>query len=66
MKNLVWHHATVTRQRRNEQNNHKSVVLWFKVLYGSGKSTLDHAVEEELYKIGCRKMALDGIISSYI
>jgi adenylylsulfate kinase len=66
MKNIVWHNATVTRQRRNEQNNHKSVVLWFKVLSGSGKSILDHAVEEELHEIGCRKMALDGISSSYI
>ena len=60
MKNLVWHHATVTRQRRNELNNHKSVVLWFTGLSGSGKSTLAHAVEEELHQIGCRTIVLDG------
>ncbi len=58
--NTVWHHATVTRQRRNQQNNHKSVVLWFTGLSGSGKSTLAHCVEEELHKIGCRTMVLDG------
>jgi adenylylsulfate kinase len=60
MKNLVWHHATVTRQRRNAQNNHKSVVLWFTGLSGSGKSTLAHAVEGELHQIGCRTIVLDG------
>ena len=58
--NTVWHHATVTRQRRNQQNNHKSVVLWFTGLSGSGKSTLAHCVEEKLHKLGCRTMVLDG------
>jgi len=56
----TWHHATVTRDRRNQQNNHKSVVLWFTGLSGSGKSTLAHAVEEELYQMGCRTFVLDG------
>jgi adenylylsulfate kinase len=60
MKNVVWHHATVTRQQRNTQNNHKSAVLWFTGLSGSGKSTLAHAVEEELHQIGCRTIVLDG------
>ena len=60
MKNVIWHHAAVTRQRRNTQNNHKSVVLWFTGLSGSGKSTLAHAVEEELHQIGCRTIVLDG------
>ena len=58
--NIVWHHATVTRDRRNQQNNHKSVVLWFTGLSGSGKSTLAHAVEEELHQMGCRTFVLDG------
>ena len=57
---IVWHHATVTRGRRNQQNNHKSVVLWFTGLSGSGKSTLAHAVEEELHQMGCRTFVLDG------
>ena len=60
MKNVVWHHATVTRQRRNIQNKHKSVALWFTGLSGSGKSTLAHAVEEKLHQLGCRTMTLDG------
>jgi adenylylsulfate kinase len=58
--NLVWHHATVTRARREEQNGHKGVVLWFTGLSGSGKSTLAHSVEEELHQMGCRTLVLDG------
>ncbi len=58
--NTIWHHATITRERRNQQNNHKSVVLWFTGLSGSGKSTLAHAVEEQLYQLSCRTIVLDG------
>jgi len=57
---IIWHHATVTRERRNQQNNHKSVVLWFTGLSGSGKSTLAHAVEEKLHQQGCKTFVLDG------
>jgi len=60
MNNIVWHHATVNRHRRNQQNNHNSVVLWFTGLSGSGKSTLAHALEEQLYRQGCRTFVLDG------
>lgn len=58
--NVVWHHATVTRDRREEQNGHKSCVLWFTGLSGAGKSTLAHAVEEQLHRMGCRTFVLDG------
>jgi adenylylsulfate kinase len=58
--NTVWHHATVTRDRRAELNKHKSIVLWFTGLSGSGKSTLAHAVEEELYQKACHTYVLDG------
>ena len=47
--NIVYHEASVTRERRNNVNQHKSLVLWFTGLSGSGKSTLAHAVEEELF-----------------
>jgi len=59
-KNLVYHHATVTRERRNQLNKHKSVVLWFTGLSGSGKSTMSHALEERLFNKGCRTFVLDG------
>jgi len=58
--NTVWHQATVTRERRAELNQHKSVVLWFTGLSGAGKSTVAHAVEERLYAMGCRTFVLDG------
>ena len=58
--NLVYHHATVTRERRNQFYKHKSVVLWFTGLSGSGKSTLSHALEERLFNKGCRTFVLDG------
>ena len=58
--NVVWHSATVTRERREKQNGHKSFVLWFTGLSGSGKSTLAHAVEESLHQMGCRTFVFDG------
>lgn len=58
--NVVWHHATVTRELRAKLNGHGSALLWFTGLSGSGKSTLAHAVEEKLYDIGCRTYVLDG------
>ena len=58
--NTIYHNATVTQERRNQLNGHKSVVIWFTGLSGSGKSTLAHSVEEELYKLNCRTFVLDG------
>jgi len=58
--NVVWHHATVTRARRETQNGHRGIILWFTGLSGAGKSTLAHAVEEELHRRGCRTFVLDG------
>lgn len=60
LNNLVWHHATVTRQRRAALNHHQSTVLWFTGLSGAGKSTLAHAVEERLYQLGYHTFVLDG------
>lgn len=58
--NTVWHHATVTRQRREDQSGHKSAIIWFTGLSGSGKSTLAHAVEENLHQVDCRTFVFDG------
>jgi adenylylsulfate kinase len=58
--NVIYHQASVTRQRRNKLNGHQSVVLWFTGLSGSGKSTLAHALEEKLFQKGCRTFVLDG------
>ncbi len=58
--NVVWHQATVTRERREAQNGHRGAIVWFTGLSGAGKSTLAHAVEEHLHLMGCRTFVLDG------
>ncbi|MBI3479461.1 MAG: adenylyl-sulfate kinase [Nitrosomonadales bacterium] len=58
--NTFWHHASVTRERRELLNGHRSVVLWFTGLSGAGKSTLAHSVEEYLFQMGCRTFTFDG------
>ncbi len=59
-KNVVWHDASVTRHSRETLNQHKSVMLWFTGFSASGKSTLAHALEEELHQRGYRTYVLDG------
>ena len=58
--NVIYHEASVTRDRRNKLNSHKSVVIWFTGLSGSGKSTLAHVLEEKLFNEGCITYVLDG------
>lgn len=59
-QNIVWHHATVTRERREAQNKHRGAIVWFTGLSGAGKSTLAHEVEEKLHQMGCKTFVLDG------
>ncbi len=58
--NVVWHTATITRDHREKQSGHRSVILWFTGLSGAGKSTLAHAVEEHLFQRHCRTFTIDG------
>jgi len=58
--NVVWHNATVTRERREQLNGHRGGLFWFTGLSGAGKSTLAHSVEELLYQNGYRTYVLDG------
>jgi adenylylsulfate kinase len=58
--NIAWHNVTVTRARREQQNGHKAIVVWFTGLSGSGKSTIAHTVEERLHRLGCRTFVFDG------
>ena len=58
--NTVWHHATVTRARREAMNGHRGTIVWFTGLSGAGKSTLAHTVEEALFQRGCRTFVFDG------
>jgi adenylylsulfate kinase len=58
--NIVCHTSTITRARREVQNQHRGVIIWFTGLSGAGKSTLAHAVEEVLHQQGCQTFVLDG------
>jgi len=58
--NVVWHEVLVSRDERETLNGHKGAAVWFTGLSGSGKSTIAHAVERELYVLGCRTYVLDG------
>ncbi|SDN51354.1 adenylylsulfate kinase [Desulfonauticus submarinus] len=60
MANIVWHKGYIDREARNKLNKHKSFVLWFTGLSASGKSTIAHLVEKELYEQGIRTYVLDG------
>lgn len=59
-KNIVWHHATIVKEDREQLFGHKGVVLWFTGLSGSGKSTLANEVEAQLFERGCHTYILDG------
>jgi len=58
--NLTWHKQTVSKWDRHAQNGHRSCVLWFTGLSGSGKSTIANAVSHELFRQGIKEYVLDG------
>ncbi|WP_449536630.1 adenylyl-sulfate kinase [Ferdinandcohnia sp. Marseille-Q9671] len=59
-QNIIWHQATVTKHDRQKRNNHKSCVIWFTGLSGSGKSSLANALDKELYAQNVQSYVLDG------
>ncbi len=58
--NIVYHHHKITRKDREKLNGHRSCVVWFTGLSGSGKSTIAGAVEEKLAAMGIHTYLLDG------
>jgi adenylylsulfate kinase len=58
--NITWHQSSLNKPDREKLLDQKGVVIWFTGLPSSGKSTLAHAVEEELYKRGHLSYVLDG------
>ena len=60
MPNIIKHDYHISREDRNRQNKHGSLVLWFTGLSGSGKSTIASKLEERLFKQGVQTYALDG------
>ncbi|BAB13120.1 adenylyl-sulfate kinase [Buchnera aphidicola str. APS (Acyrthosiphon pisum)] len=58
--NIFWQKHSITRLKREKKNGHKSIVLWFTGLSGSGKSTIANFLEEILFKNGINSYLLDG------
>ncbi|MDO6720005.1 adenylyl-sulfate kinase [Psychrosphaera sp. 1_MG-2023] len=58
--NVVWHLQSISAVQRSEANGHKSAVLWYTGLSGSGKSTVANAVDQKLFERGCHTYVLDG------
>jgi len=59
-ENIIPHSYQVSKADRQTNNKHKSLLLWFTGLSGSGKSTIANVVEQELYKLGIKTYTLDG------
>lgn len=59
-ENIVWHSHGVSKTQRQQLNQHKSAILWFTGLSGSGKSTVADALEQALHQRGVRTYLLDG------
>ena len=59
-KNIVKHSYSVNRDSRKKLKQHKSILLWFTGVSGSGKSTIANCVEQELHKNSIHTYTLDG------
>ena len=59
-ENLHFHEHRVARELKQKRNQHKSRVIWFTGLSGSGKSTVANAAEKILYDMGLQTYVLDG------
>lgn len=59
-ENIIPHNFKINKEKRASLKNHKSVLLWFTGLSGSGKSTIANAVEQKLYTNKIHTYTLDG------
>jgi len=58
--NIYWCEGSVSVQHREIRNGHKGAILWFTGLSGSGKSTIAHELERELFNRSMQTYVLDG------
>lgn len=59
-KNIIWSEGYITREQWHERNGHKSCVLWFTGLSGSGKTTIARGVQHYLFQHKYQVTVLDG------
>ena len=60
MDHVVWHESLVNIADRHRANKHRSGAIWFTGLSASGKSTIAHHLEKELFDRRIRSYVLDG------
>jgi bifunctional enzyme CysN/CysC len=58
--NIHWQATTVDPEAREALMGHRSAVVWFTGLSGSGKSTIANEVERRLHARGVHTFLLDG------
>jgi adenylyl-sulfate kinase len=51
---------TITRSDREKMNQHRSFLIWFTGLSGSGKSTIANLLEKKLHEQKIHTYSLDG------
>jgi len=59
-KNIFNQDYQVSRDNRCNSNKHRSFLIWFTGLSGSGKSTIANIVEKKLHEDGIKTYTLDG------
>ncbi len=59
-ENIIRQNYEVSQLDRNQANKHKSFLIWFTGLSGSGKSTIANALEHKLHQEGIKTYVLDG------
>lgn len=57
---MVWHESVLKKEDRQALHGHKSLMIWFTGLSGSGKSTVANALQLKLYQQGISSYLLDG------
>lgn len=59
-KFIIPHKGLIKKEDRQRLNGHKSGIIWFTGLSGSGKSTIAHNLEKKLLERGIKTYVLDG------
>ena len=57
---MLWNERGVTREHRSKMLGHKSSLIWFTGLSGSGKSTIAVELQKKLIQEGKLIYVLDG------
>jgi adenylylsulfate kinase len=60
MNNITPHKGKIGKEDRWRMNSHKTALVWFTGLPGSGKSTISHELEYRLFQRRIKTYVLDG------